>query len=140
MIPKITTMPNPWIPCVLLVTLATGSYAADVKSPAGPAPAATAGFASKAEFSRDMSVYRVAAEGVLKEVRSGGMPKAAEDVRALEKLWDKTTSDFKWGDFETYKPIDIQLDHAIDACEASDAAQAVVQLERFLALLAKVHE
>ena len=88
-------------------------------------------------YNHDMSAYKKLGEATLKLVRDGTMSEANDQILLLEKAWDKGTSDFKWAAFSIYKPIDIQLDAAIDACDAKDAPKAIRELDKFLKMLAQ---
>ena len=102
------------------------------------ATAQPAASAQTLTYNHDMSAYRKLGESTLTLIHDGKMAEANDQILRLEKTWDTGTSDFKWASFSVYKPIDIQLDVAIDACDAKNSAKAITELETFLAMLAKV--
>ena len=119
-----------WILCAIAVMALPSCATTTTAQPASTAQTPT--------YNHDMSAYRKLGESTLALVRDGKMSAAHDQILVLEKTWDKGTSDFKWASFEVYKPIDIQMDVAMDACEAKDSAKAIGELEKFLAMLAKV--
>ena len=91
-------------------------------------------------YNHDMSAYKVLAEAALKAVKDGKMPSALVKAKELEKAFDDGTADFKKADPKLWKPIDKEMDVAIEACEGTDVTKATTELTKFLAMLAKASE
>ena len=119
-----------WILCAGVVTLPSCAPTTATAHTAAPAQTQT--------YNHDMSAYQKLGESTLALVHDGKMSAANDQILVLEQTWDKGTSDFKWASFEVYKPIDIQLDAAMDACDAKNSTRAIGEIEKFLGMLAKV--
>lgn len=91
-----------------------------------------------ASYNHDMSAYKTLAEAALQAVKDGKMPTAVTKTKELEKAFDDGTADFKKADPALWKPIDKEMDVAMEACAGTDAAKATAELTKFIAMLAKV--
>ncbi len=97
------------------------------------------GFAADpAPYNHDMSAYKTIADAALTAAKAGDWATANAKAKELEKTWDKRTTDLKESDPALWTTIDSQLDAALDACNAKDAAKAATELTTFDADLAKV--
>jgi hypothetical protein len=89
-------------------------------------------------YNHDMSAYKAIADAVLAAAKAGDWATAKAKAKELEKTWDKRTTDLKKADPALWTTIDSQLDVALEACQAKDAAKATAELTTFAADLAKV--
>ena len=108
--------------CVLALSMSAGLSAAE----------------ASVSYNHDMSAYKALAEAALQAVKDGKLPVAVAKTKELEKAFDDGTADFKKADSATWKPIDKEMDVAMEACAGTDAAKATAELTKFIAMLAKV--